>query len=216
MKKHSFQYPENINDGAVIRFIENSKRTEQEHAHPFVQIVFILRGRLTHYINNASAEMTAADMAIIPPNVKHSVSLGEDVSYYALSFHLSILGEINAWNEKAILFIKSLENSTLPISSKTALQSREILHTEEIFKRIESELSNKEVGYRQSVAAYILLLINSFIRRYSNENVTEVNHQYSARQAVRSSVKFIDAHITDNLSLPEMARGANVSVSSYS
>ena len=216
MKKRNFPELKDLDEGVYIQFLENTSRTEAPHAHPFPQIVFLTRGKMTHQIGGIIAELTMGEMAIIPPNVMHSVSFAPNTSCYALSFYMSLFGEIHKSNEQAVLFLNSLENSAIPIFPKTTLANRDILPIESLFKQIETELSDKEVGYLENVNAYIIVLINQFIRRYF-EQQSSISEQtlYTSKQMVISCIKYVDEHITENLSLPDMAKMANVSVSTF-
>lgn len=216
MGKRSFPILKDVENEVFIQYRENSTRTEQQHTHPFLQIVFVLSGKMVHSIGGISAELTGGEMAIIPPNVMHSVSLNSNTSYYALSFLLSSLGEINEINEQSILFLKSLENSDIPIFPKTTLANNDIRFTESIFTQINAEVTNKETGYLQNVTAYIILLVNQFIRRYFRQ-VPSAQEElfYTGKQMVLNAIKYVDAHITDPLSLSEIASIFNVSVSIF-
>lgn len=216
MKKRKFPGHRDLDEGVYIQFLENTSRTEAPHAHPFLQIVFLTSGKMTHTIGGIIAELTMGEMAIIPPNVTHSVFFAPGTSCYALSFYMSMFGEIHNSNEQAVLFLKSLESSTIPIFPKTTLANKDILPTESLFKQIESELSNKEVGYLENVNAYIIVLINQFIRRYFEGRPTESEQSfYTSKQMVINCIKYVDEHKSERLSLPEMAKMSNVSVSTF-
>lgn len=216
MNQHRFPILKDVENEVFIQYRENSTRTEQLHAHPFLQIVFVLSGKMIHHIGETSAELTGGEMAIIPPNVMHSVLLNDNTSYYALSFLLSSLGEINELNEQIILFLKSLENSAIPILPKTTLANHDIRFIESIFAQINTEIANKETGYLQNVTAYIILLVNQFIRRYFKQTPSAQKELfYTGKQMVLSAIKYIDTHITDPLSLSETASIFNVSVSIF-
>ena len=216
MKKQYFPILKDVEEETFIQCQENSTRTEEAHTHPFLQIVFVLKGSLTHQIGGISAELTGGEMAIIPPNVLHSVSLSSDTSYYALSFLLSSLGEINELNSRVILFLKSLESSDIPLFPKTTLANREIRYIESIVSQIDTEIKNKETGYRENVTAYIIILVNQFIRRYFEQTPSaQAGSFYTSKQMVLSAIKYIDLHITDSLSLSETANAFNVSVGTF-
>ena len=216
MKKRKFPELKDLDEGVYIQFLENTSRTEEPHTHPFPQIVFLTSGKMTHRIGGIIAELTMGEMAIIPPNVTHSVAFAPNTSCYALSFYMSIFGEIHKNNEQSVLFLKLLENSAIPIFPKTTLANRDILPTESLFKQIEIELLNKEVGYLENVTSYIIVLINQFIRRYF-EQQSSISEQtlYTSKQMVISCIKYVDEHMTENLSLSEMAKMSNVSVSTF-
>ncbi|MBR2977063.1 MAG: helix-turn-helix domain-containing protein [Oscillospiraceae bacterium] len=216
MNKYRFPILKDVEKEVFIQFCENSTRTEQLHTHPFLQIVFVLSGKMTHQIGGISADLTGGEMAIIPSNVMHSVSLNANTSYYALSFLLSSLGEINELNEHIILFLRSLETSAIPIFPKTTLADNDIRFMESIFAQIDAEIARKETGYFQNVTAYIILLVNRFIRRYYKQTPSAQEElYYTGKQMVLNAIKYIDAHISDPLSLSETASIFNVSVSIF-
>lgn len=216
MKKQYFPILKDVEAETFIQLQENSTRTEKPHTHPFLQIVFVLKGSLTHQIGGISAELTGGEMAIIPPNVLHSVSLRSDTSYYALSFLLSSLGEMNDLNREVILFLNSLESSDIPLFPKTTLANSEIRSIESIFSQIDAEIKNKQIGYRENITSYVIILVNQFIRRYFKQSPSEqVGSFYTSKQMVLSAIKYVDLHLTDPLSLSETANAFNVSVGTF-
>ena len=216
MKKRKFPDHRDLDEGVYIQFLENTSRTEAPHTHPFPQIVFLTSGKMTHQIGGIVAELTMGEMAIIPPGVSHSVSFTPGTTFYALSFYMSIFGEIHKSNKQAVLFLKSLENSAIPIFPKTTLENKDILPIESLFKQIETELSNKEVGYLENINSYITVLINQFIRRYfkGQPSISEQTF-YTSKQMVINCIKYVDEHKAENLPLTEMAKMSNVSVSTF-
>ena len=133
-----------VDNDFFIQYIENSQRTEEPHTHPFFQVFFLIKGKLTHHINDLSANMSIGEIAIIPPNVLHQVYLEDDPVLYSLSFNLSNLGEINGLNKQVITFLKSLQDVKKTIFPKTFIADDEILHIQNIFERIYRESHQKE------------------------------------------------------------------------
>ncbi len=216
MQKIFFPQLKDVENGAHIRLHKDSTRSELPHTHPFMQILFALRGKMFHQIGGISAELTAGEMAIIPSNVMHSLSLSADTAFYALSFLPSTLGEINELNEPTLLFLNSLENSDTPIFPKTTLADRDIQYTESLLAQIDTEFKNKEAGYLQNVSAFIIILVNQFIRRYFEQTPSaHPGSYYTGKQMVINAIKYIDLHITDPLSLPEITKIFNVSSSTF-
>jgi len=217
--KKRYQLPSDteVERGVYIQFLEDVSRTEEPHTHPLCQVIFVFSGSLTHTINGISATIASGEMAIIPAGVTHFVLLGEHVSYCALSFRLPILGEVCAYNEQTVRFLRMLEQSDTPLFPKTTLADRDILHTESLLRHIDAELSAKESGYLQNVTAYVILLINQFIRRYflQNPSLAPQEEHRTGRQAVLAAIKHVDDHFTEELTLPEMARRASVSPSTF-
>ena len=214
IEKYKFPNYSDVLDDVYIQYVENAQRTEEPHSHPFFQVVFLLNGKLTHHIHGVSAEMSMGEMAIIPPNVMHNVTLSSNPTYYSLSFTLSTFGEINSMNEQAIMFLKSLEDVDMIVLPKTTIADEDILHVQSIFERIHKESKLKETGFRESIRSYCILLITQFIRRYyiTNPDVVQ-NSSYTNEQMVLNCINYIDKHFTEPLSLSSISHMAAVSES---
>lgn len=216
ISKYKFPNYSDVADDIYIHYIENAQRTEEPHSHPFFQVFFLLNGKLTHHINGVSAHMSIGEMAIIPPNVVHNITLASNPTYYSLSFTLSTFGEINSMNEQAVTFLKSLEDVGTIVLPKTTIADEDILHVQSIFERIHREATLKETGFKESVRAYVILLITQFIRRYyiTNPDISQ-NMSYTNEQMVLNCIKYIDKHFTEPLNLTPLCHMAAVSESTF-
>ena len=214
--KYKFPNYSDVADDIYIQYIENAQRTEEPHSHPFFQVVFLLNGKLTHHIHDVSADMSIGEMAIIPPNVVHNVTLASNPTYYSLSFTLSTFGEMNSMNEQAVTFLNSLEDVGMVVLPKTTIADEDILHVQSIFERIHKEATLKETGFKESIRAYGVLLITQFIRRYyiTNPEIA-LNQGYTNEQMVLDCIKYIDKHFTEPLNLTQLSHMAAVSESTF-
>lgn len=205
-----------VADDIYIQYVENSHRTEKPHIHPFFQVVFLIKGKLTHRINDLSADMSIGEMAIIPPNVPHYITLENNPVYYSFSFNLSAFGEINALNEHVIIFLKSLQDIKKPILPKTSIADDDILYVQNLFERIYKESNQKGTGFKEAIIVYGILLITQFIRNYhiTNPTITQ-NGSYTNEQMVLNCIKYIDNHFTENLNLDKMSHMAALSESTF-
>lgn len=214
--KYKFPNYSDVADDIYIHYIENAQRTETPHSHPFFQVFFLLNGKLTHHINGVSADMSIGEMAIIPPNVIHNITLASKPTYYSLSFTLSTFGKINSISEQAITFLKSLEDADTIVLPKTTIADEDILHVQSIFERIHKETTLKETGFKESVCAYVILLITQFIRRYyiTNPHIAP-NSGYTNEQMVLDCINYVDKHFTEPLNLTSLSHMAAVSESTF-
>lgn len=216
ISKYKFPSYSDVMDDIYIQYIENAQRTEEPHSHPFFQVFFLLNGKLTHHIHGVSADMSIGEMAIIPPNVIHHVTLASNPTYYSLSFTLSTFGEINGINEQSLVFLKSLEDVDTIVLPKTTIADEDILHVQSIFERIHKESILKETGFKESIRAYGILLITQFIRRYfiTNPDIVQ-NASYTTEQMVLNCIKYIDTHFTEPLNISSISHMAAVSESTF-
>lgn len=199
-----------------IQYIENSQRTEKPHIHHFFQVFFLIKGKLTHHINGLSADMAIGEMAIIPPNVLHCISLEDDPLLYSFSFNLSTFGEINFLNEQVVTFLKSLQDIKKPLLPKTSIADDDILYVQSLFERIYRESNKKEAGFKEAIIVCAILLITQFIRRYNitNPNFSR-NGSYTNEQMVLTCIKYIDNHFAENLNLDKMSHMSALSQSTF-
>ena len=215
-KKYIFPNYEDVADSVHIHYVDTAQRTSEPHSHPFFQMFFLVKGKLTHHINNTSADMAIGEMAIIPPNVVHFISLEDNPTYYSLSFNLSSFGNINTFNEKVISFLKSFEDKNKTIFPKTQISEDDILHIQSLFERIHLEYQKKEIGYNEAIISYIILLITQFIRTYGIINTDIYNNtSYTSEQMVLNCIEYIDNHFTDNLTIEKVAQISALSKSTF-
>ncbi len=205
-----------VADDIYIQYVENSHRTDKPHMHPFFQVFFLIKGKLTHHINDLSADMAIGEMAIIPPNVLHYITLENNPTFYSLSFNLSTFGEMNSINEQVITFLKSLQDIKKPILPKTSIADDDILYVQNLFERIYKESNQKETGFKEAIIVYGILLITQFIRRYHITNPTPLQHEsFTSEQMVLNCIKYIDSHFTENLNLDKMSHMSALSESTF-
>lgn len=214
--KHIFPGYSDVLDNTYIQYISNSRRTDTPHSHPFFQIFFLTKGKLTHHINDLSADMSIGEMAIIPPNVPHYVTLKNNPEYFTFSFNLSSFGEINIINEQVLTFLKSLEDNKKIVFPKTSIADDDILYVQQLFERIYNETSRKEVGFKETIIAHGILIITQFIRRYHfADPINAQNLNYTNEQMVLGCIKYIDNHFDENLRLDKIAHMSAMSQSTF-
>ena len=213
--KHTFPSFSDVADDIYIQYVENSQRTDEPHTHPFFQVFFLIKGKLTHHIGGLSADMSVGEMAIIPPNVPHYITLENAPSFYSFSFNLSVFGEINTVNEQVITFLRSLQDIGKTILPKTSIADGDVLHIQSLFERIYKEYDEKEIGFKESIVAYGTLLITQFIRRYHLTNISTGKGSYTGEQMVLNCIKYIDGHFTEELTLNELSHLSALSPSTF-
>ena len=204
--KYGFPNYEDVLDNIYIQYVDTAQRTIESHSHPFFQMFFLVKGKIIHHINNTSADMAIGEMAIIPPNVMHHISLSDNPIYYSISFNLSSFGNINLFNENVINFLKSLDDKSKPIFPKTQISDKNILHIQSLFEHIYNESIEKEIGYNESIISYTILLITQFIRMYGIVNPDIYNNSsYTSEQMVLNCIRYIDNHFTEDLTIEKVS-----------
>ena len=216
MKKELFPNYNDVLDNIHIQYLENTQRTKELHTHPFFQIFFLIKGKLTHHINNMSADMSIGEMAIIPPNIPHCISLENNPTFYSFSFTLASFGKISSYNENVIAFLNSLQDTKNDITPKTTVSEEDILYVKSLFERIYEENNQRKLGFEESIIAYSILLITQFIRRYNTSNPEMIHSgSFTSEQMVLNCIGYIENHFTEDLTLSTMAHMCALSESTF-
>lgn len=215
MQKLKFPNLNDIKDDFFIQYVNNEQRTEKEHTHQFFQIFFLVQGKLVHNINGVSAEMSLGEMTIIPPNVKHCISLTDNPVYYSFSFSLSVLGEVCKNNQSSIEFLTNISKSTT-LYPKTILSGQDVLLCKNIFENIYKELSCREIAYKEAVCSYLILLLTQFVRKYFLvKDFSQKTFDFTNEQMILRCIDYINEHFCEDLRLKEVAKLFAVSVSTF-
>ncbi|MEG2570590.1 MAG: AraC family ligand binding domain-containing protein, partial [Clostridia bacterium] len=76
----TYKMVDNQNDDLpiYIRKYRAEKLTTVLHGHESIQVNYVLRGSLTHIINNSSYELVKGDIFIIPPYIPHRLAFKEN------------------------------------------------------------------------------------------------------------------------------------------
>ena len=59
------------------------------HTHPYVETIFMIEGRATVTIGNETREVTAGDIAVVPPNTPHGFVNSGDSLLRQIDIHAS-------------------------------------------------------------------------------------------------------------------------------
>lgn len=217
MDIHNFvlSYYQNSADGLHIQRIHTSTDASKPHTHDYFQIYYIARGRLTHYVENASSVLSRGDMFIIPPGSLHYIAPGPDADFYTFSFQPDIFGETNHCNRLVNHFLSTL-TANREIQPKITLPSEELLPTEGIMEQMLKNFTAKPLGYGEALRAYGVLLLTQFARLYyESMPLTLSPGPENNRQAILHCVQYIKDNFAENITLSDITRMCSMSKSCF-
>ncbi len=204
-----------------IAFIKTNRNAEP-HYHYFVEIVYFLKGRGTHIINNQKHQIKSGDIFLINPFTTHSyetISENNDpVEVYNIVFYADFLSSKIAPerfidNMHTYLFDTpyKLDNTR----TKYIKVEGDIRHTFlSLFQMIEDEFTNQNKGYLICLKNLITLLITN-IYRLSNTNSSSSVISSKNKKLINDAVDYLREHATETIALNEIAKKYYFSVSYF-
>jgi AraC-like DNA-binding protein len=195
------------------------------HAHWYVQIVYVYRGRCEHTIGDSRHEMVKGDVFVIPPLVPHSLrALGSpDVQVFECDFMPSLINEhlANLNDDPGIFDFAYLEpflmaeNLVRPrLNVSTGARER----IEALLMEMLAESRTKKTGYAQCLKAELLLLLVLLGREYGRTAPSDssVVGKEKYRKAIDDALRFISECYRSDIGLRDVCARAGMCASAFS
>lgn len=212
-KKHFLiTYYKNMDSGIHIQKINNSLPAQSPHSHEYFQIYYVLKGSLTHIVNNNTFTLNKGDVFIIPPKCTHNICQPKDALFYTFSFTADSLRENYKSPFLIAQFLQGLEknyDTPLKISIKN-----HTLWIENILENLHKEFEEKQIGYVDAIISYATNFL-IILARDQFEKVSFSIPKLSNRLQILSCIEFIDAHFSEPLTLNDMAKWSAMSKSEF-
>lgn len=180
------------------------------HKHKFIEVVYVLSGRATHYIEGESREVEAGDLFIINTDTPHAFVpvedaddpfLSYDLLFTAAFFDASLSGErsIEALNDSYAFYSLFGGRQRYPYFS---VSGGSYAAFGELFHRIYLEYRGRERGYMEIIRGYMIQLIITIFRLSENG---EVKTQRGGERAVEFVIEYIKRNYNCRISTRELA-----------
>ena len=196
---------------------------KNKHRHEYIQIIYVLKGRLKHIINNNQFDIYRGDIFIVPPFIPHSLSdeYGSDYQFVQLEFipefiHDKFSSDIldESFMDFAYLepFLVS-ENEMKPRLNLTGVLQKEV---ESLLFEMMKEYETRDIDFTLMVKALLMKLLILLGRAYKKDVASSETQELFERhrEAINNAIKYIDDHYTCDVSLDVIAKVAMMS-SSY-
>lgn len=212
-KRFIINYYKNADSGIHIQRIKNSEIALTPHSHEYFQIYYILQGSLIHVTGNGTSTLTKGDAFIIPPGCTHSIQEQKDTLFYTFSFTKESLEPTYNSIPLVTQFLQDL-NSNGNVHAKISIKNDNLLFVEELMEKMHREFEEKQIGYSDALHTYATALL-IILARYHFENAPLTIPKSSNRARIISSMEFIDANFTKQLTLDDMAKWTAMSKSEF-
>lgn len=213
------------NDNKLPFFIIKMDRCAQrKHRHSYVQIIYICRGHLKHVLNNNEFDVHCGDIFIIPPLVPHYFIDLQKGKFELIEFEFSpeFINEKFSTGQSSPSFFDFAylepflvaENKVKP---RLNLSGNLRLEAEEIFNEVLREYEIRDNDFELIIKALLLkllVLVGREFKKDMHSAESQVLYQRH-RDALQNSLKFINEHYTEDISLEDAARVAMFSQSYF-
>lgn len=169
------------------------------HAHPCVEIFFILRGRGAFFIRNERIRVAEDDLVIVNPSVEHTEAGGQGASMDYIVIGL----------EGAAFLI---ENQSQGYFFGSFREHRRFFR--ELLSVLTREVENKEERYQEVCGSLMDILLAYIWRMTGLQIVGEEKAQGPAQHRITWVKQYLDDHFTHDINLDDLS--AKVCLNKYS
>ena len=216
IRKFVLSFYENATSDFHITRITAPREALQIHSHDYFQIYYVIRGPVTHHLENSTAELTSGDMFILPPNQPHYIEAPDgEVDFYSLSFMPDYFHTLREPNKLILDFLLYLQAEQAErIEPKVTLSYEDTMFASTLLTRILLEFSGNKTGKNEIIKESVSVLLSLFARVYFEENATALTAREN-RQLVMHSIEYIKTHFDEDLTLQEMVHRSAMSKTNF-
>lgn len=143
-------------------------KSDEEHVHDFIELVYVCSGEATEVVNGEAYEMTRGDLLIMDYGCRHVVEARKHFSYFNILIYAKALEESRIVFQKSFLELtgKCLEAlSPQKRHMKLSFFGKEKVKVEQLLESIISEQSSELLFGDIMKESYMVLLLIEIIRK---------------------------------------------------
>lgn len=190
------------------------KKTEEEHTHKFIEMVYTLSGKGVHKIDDREYHVKGGDMLLINYHCRHTVTPIGNLSYVDIMLKPEYVNETLKGTEDVFLLLHLSDFSDL---SSRIIKDNLLLHFDgEEKKRIEMLLDWTQEEQRSSAPAGELI-IYSALSMLLSVVFRKMTENQSARASINDQLlAYIERNCGDRLLINEIAAKCGYTVEHFS
>lgn len=189
----------------IIKGLEHKDTVYPIHQHEFIELVYVVEGETTHYVDEKPLSVNSGEILLIDYNQSHSFCAHRDMTYFNLLVKPEYISR-NLADAENIYDIFSFfildkyfdsENNRVSVISFSGVEKLEM---DSLAEKMNEEWKAKEPGYELAMEGYMRLIFSRIIRKLRKSNV----HNFF--DAITPGLlEYIDANFTKKLTLSELA-----------
>ncbi|RUS46661.1 helix-turn-helix domain-containing protein [Cohnella sp. AR92] len=188
-----------------------------DHLHDRYELVYVHKGCGTFFIDKTFYEKKPGDLFIIPGNTIHRSAPDEANPYVTSAAFFSPAFAKTESLDDSYSPLRSFDSSRKHKSYKLELPEPLQAEFEELLKRMDLELRERRLGYREAVRLQLgelLLRLNRYAATLSPED-SSIDHGVGPAW-MKEALRAIDEHPEQDASLAEMSRRSAVTPPHFS
>ena len=178
---------------------------EEPHTHEFVELVYILSGKMENYVDDRKYELTKGDILFVNYNQVHRYIARTDLHFVNLLLKPEFMSKklINSKNIYEIFYLfmsgemEDIENNQPVIK----LAGKEMIMLERIIDNCIDEFQEKRKDYLNILHGYMQIIFNIIIRNMGQQR----DGVKRIKPALNDIIKYIDEHYNQKLTVKALA-----------
>ena len=181
----------------------------ETHTHEFAELIFVVDGNATHYIDDIKYEVSSGDLIFVNYKQTHSFTNSYDYQYYNLHyvpeffsteiidadsiyeiFRIALFGEFGGVNK--------YEKQIVRFNGTEFFDAKKIV--EEMYK----EFIRKETGYRSVLNGYSRVLFSKILRKLKSQH-SDTELTDSLDKLTAECIAYVDANCFEKITLKQIA-----------
>jgi len=198
------EYVTYLDDSSVRVWYSDVPWQYELHNHSAVEILLTLEGSVTYTVDDIVYQVRKGEVLIIPPDMLHSLSMGEESSRYLFLFE-----------PEGILSMRDIKILTPYFHRPFHLRDGSEAHVRirELLLKLKDVYEKRELMWNTVCYSYLLRIYAILGQRYLNgvRNRTVDGGRIVESEVITASMTYINNHYKQDLSLEDVAEFAGFS-----
>jgi len=177
---------------------------EMPHTHEFIEIVYVLSGRMTHVINGQTYEVKHGDILFMNYGCTHAFSSDEEYSYVNILFSPEVMSEeiVTPSNAFSVLSLTAFNDMRSESNyGRITFSGTERREIEDIVFAMLKEYSERRTSWETVLGNYLNTLIVKMLRK------TEAGMEAAEISDIWQKLsEYIDDNLDSKLTLNDLAQ----------
>lgn len=222
-----FEYTDTLNAPFEAFYFDTTrvKLPVPAHWHYFVEVIYMLEGKITVTCDSEKFLLEEDDVFIFPPSSVHSFYAASEgnIRFFGLKFDINQLESAIHSSETGNIRFSSCFPTNMPRTEdylKLALGNPEMAEEKEkikdIFRKCMHELRERKFGYLSMTRSYICELLIQYLRRRRLLGL-KLSEAVESKEtnSINTITEYIDEHLSDELRVEDLAKRCNMSYSYF-